>query len=249
MGMSSRERGELIERLKGCYRCTSWQHQGDNCYTRSKSTCSVVTAGFTCGGVHHKLLHGSGVAFCHKILVQVASTGSVGIHGSSDCEDHTSPPDINQPVLLEVQNLVVHGKEAKTIFDKGSSAALITHSYAAKIGLCGEKIAYWLVVVGHDSVLRHTTLYTFKLTDNYGVEHEVRAFGIEQITDDSTQLDLSGVQKVFPGAPREVFNRPTGPIDILIGPMYMDIQPYGGDNEFTRGDCVLSRASLGAVSS
>ena len=82
MGMSARERGKLIERLKGCYRCTSWQHQGDNCYTRSKSTCSVVTAGVTCGGVHHKLLHGSGVAFCHKILVQVASTGSVGIHGS-----------------------------------------------------------------------------------------------------------------------------------------------------------------------
>ena len=132
-------------------------------------------------------------------------------------------------MLLEVQKIMVHGVSAKVMFDNGSTAALVSHSYAEKAGLRGEKISYWLVVVGHESVLRHTTLYTFKMVDNSGQEHEVRAFGIDQIADDARNLDLSGVARVFPGAPTEVFQRPEGPIDILIGSMYRNIQPFGGD--------------------
>ena len=99
--------------------------------------------------------------------------------------------------------------------------------------------------MGHESVLRHTTLYTFKMIDNSGKEHEVRAFGIDQITDDARNLDLSGVARVFPGAPTEVFQRPEGPIDILIGSMYRNIQPFGGDQEFTRGRLRLVRSLFG----
>ena len=64
-----------------------------------------------------------------------------------------------------------------------------------------EKVAYWLVVVGHPRVLRHTTLYTFIMVDNEGVGHEVQAYGIDKITEDSVIQDLSGVKTVFPGAP------------------------------------------------
>ena len=45
--MSSRERGELLEKVKGCYKCTSWKHQGDTCFTRSKA-CTVVEGGVAC---------------------------------------------------------------------------------------------------------------------------------------------------------------------------------------------------------
>ena len=105
------------------------------------------------------MLHGSGVAFCHKITVRVSSVNPVKPGSHSQTPDTSGPPDINQPVLLEVQNTQIHGQTAKTMFDNGSTAALITHTFAEKAGLHGEKIAYWLVVVGHDSMLRHTTLY------------------------------------------------------------------------------------------
>ena len=144
--MSPRECGELIEMLKGCYICTAWQHQGDKCYTRTRSSCNVVSAGVACGGAHHKLLHGSGVAFCHKIMVQVSNTGSFGLQQQVG-EDAIGLPDINQPVLLEVQKIMVHGVSAKVMFDNGSTAALVTHSYAEKAGLRGERISYWLVIV------------------------------------------------------------------------------------------------------
>ena len=71
LSKSVKERGELIEKIKGCYKCTSYKHLGESCFTRRKNNCSVMSAGIACSGAHHKLLHGSGVAFCHKLQVHV----------------------------------------------------------------------------------------------------------------------------------------------------------------------------------
>ena len=240
-----RERGELVERIKACYKCTNWKHEGDACYTKNKSNYTAVTAGTACAGVHHKLLHGSGVAFCHKVHVQVASTVYQTDSTCSEADDPSLLPDINQPVLLEIQSISVHGVHTKVMFDKGSTAALMTHSFAEKAGLKGEKVSYWLVVVGHDSILRQTLLYKFCMIDNDGIKHEMQAFGIEQISEESKAVDLNGVMTVFPGAPKQVFDRPVGPIDILIGSMYMDVQPYGGEENFTKGRLRLMKSKFG----
>ena len=243
MSKTAKERGEIVEKAKACYKCTGWFHQGDACFIKTRSNCSVVAGGKACGGVHHKLLHGSGVAFCHKVHV-VAADGD----REDDQLDQDRPaglPDINAPVLLEIQTIVVNSVGAKTMWDGGSSGALITHSFAEKANLRGEKVAYYLVVVGHPRVLRHTTLYTFIIVDNQGREHEVQAYGIDKITEDTVILDLSGVRAVFPGAPSEVYERPAGEIDILIGSMYKNIQPWGGDDEFTRGRLRLMKSLFG----
>ena len=65
---------------------------------------------------------------------------------------------------------------------------------------------------------------------------------VDQISDDERTLDLSGVREVFLGAPAEVFRRPEGPIDLLIGSIYRNIQPYGGNEEFTKGRLRLVRS-------
>ena len=83
------------------------------------------------------------------------------------------------------------------------------------------------------------------MTDNLGREHKIRAFGIDQITDDCRTVDLSGVRKIFPGAPSEVFARLQRQIEVLIGSMYRNIQPYGGEDEFTRGRLRLVRSYFG----
>ena len=238
---SAKERGELIEKLKGCYKCTGWSHLGEACFIKSKTNCTVVAGGQACAGVHHKLLHGSGVAFCHKTQVVAAvRTGRDHVH-----DDVDGLPALNQPVLLEVQAVRVHNQLSKLMWDGGSSGALVTHDFAVKAGISGEKIAYWLVVVGHPRVLRYTMLYTLVMVDNQGVGHRIEAYGIDQITDESVLLDLSGVMTVFPGAPAEVYNRPSGPIDILIGSMYKNIQPYGGEDGFTRGRLRLVKSLFG----
>ena len=78
-------------------------------------------------------------------------------------------------------------------------------------------------------MLRNTTLYSIQMVDNSGRVHDVCVFGIDQITDDSRQVDLTGVGKVFSGARLEVYERPSGPIDILIGEKFvrMWLHTYG----------------------
>ena len=73
----------------------------------------------------------------------------------------------------------------------------------------------------------------------------VQAYGIDQILDDSMVLDLEGVRTIFPGTPKEVFNRPSGPIDILIGSIYRNLQPFGGEESFTRGRLRLVKSLFG----
>ena len=77
-------------------------------------------------------------------------------------------------------------------------------------------VSYWLIVVGHEKVLRSTTLYTLHLEDNSGLVHEIQAYGIDKISEDSLTVDLDGVRSVFPGAPAEIYNRPHGPIDVVM---------------------------------
>ena len=182
------------------------------------------------------------MAFCHKVSVEIAKV-AVGLRAEE--HDIGSPPDMNQPVLLEVQEIQVHGNDAKVMFDNRSTAVLVTHSFAEKARLQGRQVAYWLVVVGHDRVLRHTTLYTFFMEDNYGQRHEIQGYGIDKISEDSIVLDLDGVKAIFPGAPREVYQRPAGSIDILVGSMYKNIQPYGGDSGFTKGRLRLVKSLFG----
>ena len=131
------------------------------------------------------------------------------------------------------------------MWDNGSTAALMTHSFAEKIGLKGKKVSYWLVVVGHDSILRETLLYTFNMRDNHGIEHQLQAFGIDQISEESQAVDLNGVRTVFPGAPKEVFDRPHGSIDLLVGSMYQNLLPYRGQGSFTRGRLRLMNSIFG----
>ena len=84
-----------------------------------------LTAGSACAGVHHKLLHGSGVAFCHNIVVKLANVHSKKKVPDQVHDDDTTIPDINQPVLLEIQAIGVHGVTVKVMFDNGSFAALV----------------------------------------------------------------------------------------------------------------------------
>ena len=242
IALSVKERGELVEKVNGCYKCTSFKHNGDGCFIRGSKNCSVVSGGTTCSGAHHKTLHGSGVAFCHKVAIKGTRTHSKIVKTGVTSDELDKPPDMSQPVLLEIQAIRVHGSVAKVMWDNGSSAALVTHAFAKKTNLQGVMVSYWLVVVGHQRVLRNTMLYTLFLEDNSGKQHQVQAYGIDDISEDSVILDLEGVKSIFPA---QVYERPDGPIDILIGSMYRNIQPYGGEQEFSRGRLRLVKSLFG----
>ena len=88
------------------------------------------------------MLHGTGIAFCHKVDVKIAKSQPTCVQPGVSCDSSLAPPDMCQPVLLEVQAIDVNGFTAKTLFDNGSTAALVTHSFAEKAGLNGRKVSY-----------------------------------------------------------------------------------------------------------
>ena len=98
----------------------------------------TVNGGIACSGAHHKALHGSGVAFCHKVSVVAVNSHALSYEdGSADTLADT-PPNLNQPVLLEVQSVSVNGTPSKVMFDNWCSAAIVTHSFASKANLEGK---------------------------------------------------------------------------------------------------------------
>ena len=64
LGMTVQERGLLIEKMNGCYSCLDPRHTSEKCYTH-KIGCDEKIGLDLCGSVHNKLLHNSGVAYCH----------------------------------------------------------------------------------------------------------------------------------------------------------------------------------------
>ena len=137
---------------------------------------------------------------------------------TSQC-NHAGPT-----VLLEMQtvDLPINGKENHTamFLNNGSTATICTHSWAERTGITGEEISYYLRVVGEGYTQRRTKLYTFKITDADGEDHELETFGIDTITEVERVPDLSSIKHLFPGVPKNVFHTPVGPVDLLIGSNY-----------------------------
>ena len=87
------------------------------------------------------------------------------------------------PVLLEIQQvpLIVEGlvRETTLFFDNGSKATICTHRWARSLGLTGQKVVYFLRVVGDQYTEKSTLLYTFVIKDNMGCSHEIKAYGMD----------------------------------------------------------------------
>ena len=108
-------------------------------------------------------------------------------------------------MLLEIQQIGVSGKIATVFFDNGSSATMATHNFAQKAGLVGTRMTYYLGVVGHSYTQKNTLMYEMKMVDRQGIEHVIHALGIDTISDESEDMDLSKVKHLFPYAPKEAF--------------------------------------------
>ena len=53
-----------------------------------------MSAGVACSGAHHKLLHGSGVAFCHKLQVHVNKIQGADQGSNSELDNLDKLPEL-----------------------------------------------------------------------------------------------------------------------------------------------------------
>ena len=213
--LSTKEKAEKVQEVGGCKACTSWSHAFDNCWQPQRFKCKVKVNGSDCGAAHNTALHNSGVAYCNKVAMRAAMT-----------QLSEDKPGLEQNVLLEIQAVEVCGHNATVLFDNGSSATLVTHTFAQRVGLKGKKITYYLRVVGQGYSKKSTLMYKLKILDNVGKSHILFALGIDTISEEIANVSLEGVKHLFPFAPKEAFERPGGEVDLLVGQNYRQLQPW-----------------------
>ena len=183
--LSVKENWLQMERLKGCKLFTSWKHEFKACPSKGYQKCKHKdSSGTECGALNSTSLHNSGVVYCALAGKRTPAEGT--------------QTRLESCVLLEIQEIEVHGKNIAVLFDNGLSATLDTHKFAKEVGLKGEKVTYYLKVVGQGYVEKQTMMYDLEMRDNTNQVHKVRALGIETITEEMTEICLDGVKNVIP---------------------------------------------------
>ena len=81
----------------------------------------------------------------------------------------------------------------------------------------GEPVTCFLNVVGYKRKRMPTRKYTITLVDRRGNPHVITALGLDEITTLPPDPDLSPIRNLLPGYPQEIFHRPQGRVDLLLG--------------------------------
>ena len=109
--------------------------------------------------------------------------------------------------LLQYQDVDVYGSKnkARTMWDTGSNSVLITHNFAKLLKLEPEKITYYLQTVDNEAEKKEGQFYRLSIVSNDAKKHSLMAYGVNQIMGDLSVPDTSGIRKLFPHVPAEVF--------------------------------------------
>ena len=111
----------------------------------------------------------------------------------------------------------VQTKKGMLLIDPGSDTGFIRNEFAEGIGLKGEPVTCFLKVVGNEYRTVPTMKYNITLEDRKGNLHLVTALGLDAITTLPQDPDLGPIRSLLVGYPEEMFHRPQGRVDLLLG--------------------------------
>ena len=105
-------------------------------------------------------------------------------------------------VLLLMQNVVVkYGprgelSEITVFWDDGSTCSLINNSAAEMLGCPGEEVTVSIETV-NGVITRETKIYCVELINNYGERVVIKAFGVENVSEIRSLVELRAVKDNF----------------------------------------------------
>ena len=229
--MSVKERGTLLEKFKGCVRCTSWRHSKSNCPSQPAKCSTEKTDGSKCGKDHSYLVHDSGVAYCN--VARSSSPRSFPNSANDTAEDilEFDHVDIDQTTVYYIQDVPIKNSEipARTFYNEGSNRVLIRDEYASKAGLVRKKVVWRLLVVGQDNPESvEGYMYLAEMVDSQGKAWKIWGYGIDSIMSSSVP-DMMMLKKYFPHVPDEALKGLVEKeVDILLGMNMNHLMPAGG---------------------
>ena len=189
-----------------CPTCTSWDHVKHKFGGRElpDPKCKVDVSGSECGGRHGRWFH--------------ASSGNTGNVVSIP----ESAGTLATPGLFEVYTAQFVAQDGSRVagtimVDSGSDTDYVRHDFARELGLTGEPHVCRIKVVDMDYRTVHTAKYGLTVEDIDGEQHAVAAQGLGSITTLPPDPDLTPLLPLLGDVPSQVFDRPQGRVDVLIG--------------------------------
>ena len=237
-------RAKVVEKCKGCPRCTSWNHTRDKCKMPANSCNKDDSAGVRCHGDHSRLLCGSGVPYCAAARFRKGNksrtTPNVAGEAFKDVDENAETVPFFQDIPVEGGD--VH---ARVFWDDGSTRVLIREKFAEELGLMKREVLYSLEVVGSVQEMKGN-IYLLNLVDMYGKPHKIWGYGIDRIMLSSVP-DLSALESIFPHVPSAAFKAmEEKEVDILIGLNMNEIFPEGGTGVDKQAGIKVKRSIFGA---
>ena len=216
------EKKTIIKDKRACWSCLKIGHRQRTC--RSRKDCGVGG----CTRKHHPSIHET-----EETPQQVSASASV-------C--HNTKIDT---CLLQVQRVKTKRGEANIMWDNAASLCFITNTKAKQEKLKGLKVELSVIKIGAQSEKIKTNKYKVPLIDKQGHVIEFEAYGIERITSDIESVNIDDIAHLFKNVTKEEIERPSGPVDILIGYEYAAYHP---EREQNIGHLVLLRNRFGRCS-
>ena len=210
--MKVNERSDCVENSKWCPVHLLGSHEISSCTMKNDTRFVCGING--CKMHHHRTLHGSTTSFVARV--------------NSTSFDQRTMYDNEENVLLLIQSVQSSTGDINCFFDNGSSCCLITNAAARRLNLVGKPMCITITTVNGKEDL-DSSAYYLSLIDTEGEHHIITVFGVENISNHLTKVDLSEVQMEFSDKIQSIWNqlegRPSGEIDVLIGQNACGLHP------------------------
>ena len=208
---------QVVKEGRGCWCCLKPGHRAVDC--RFRKVCEYSG----CGRYHHSLLH-----YNSETEKPVLSLNS----------------KLSEICLLPLMNIKYKGRNINVLWDTGATISLITNQTAKELHLRkGVKRALTVVKVGGNTEEISSYLYILPLVDEDNKTTYVQVYGVETISSNINEVDISGLKSWFQMKCTEKICNSQGTVDVLIGINYASIQPQV---EQSVGNLVLYRNKFGS---
>ena len=196
---AANERIQLVSDNNACWSCLKTGHRSAWCWYRQR--CSEKG----CTMYHNELLHS----------IQTKGTAL-----------HTNPNNNKGSCLLQLMRIPTNDdKFANVLWDGGATLSLITFRKARELGLVGKHVDLAVTKVGGKTEQINSNKYELPLKDQQNNIVNFVVYGIDKISSEVKEIDISGTVKLFNNINISDLQRPNGEIDILIGFEYAGYHP------------------------
>ena len=140
----------------------------------------------------------------------------------------------------------IYPPDGNVFWDGGATIVLIRHGFAEELGLKGQEVIQRVQVCGREFEDWNTRAYWVVMIVREGVEHKMKALGIDTITSEIEAVEIRGVIHLL-HVPLCDVERPHGPVDLLVGLNEAGLHPTGGHHKVGNLRLLQSQFGTGAL--